>query len=844
MEVALRTGSHGRTDQFAVANQLEGLQEKFQVLNRDELADALRSRLSELEDYRKSWTPEILSLILQLSDRPALLSKVDRIPTLAKPHDQTVSLSWSDLNAHGAAYSDEDIWEEVDFAADSSDDDFSSISSDGLSPKVVSQTSDDPEEEYVVPSENFVPGTDDNLISSIEHNQFWRIENHPAVPRSKEDASCTITELQLARETIFMLQGLPTSIFWRLDDDIEVDRRYALAHSSNEALSSLLRSFSGIGAKVDAVRRFTKMPQTIPYMQTFCRGIEEWLLEFDGFLSQTQRQCLSPGSTVSLLHLLDDVRQRSGHLILLADIVASLGQEMVDQPVCCLTLLYDLVCMLEALGDDDAFRGLTELFLSCFKTYLRPVQLWMENGQLDSADTTFFVRVNSGHHGLRTLWHDWYSVDESIQRQNIPRFLETSIRKVFTTGKTMVFLQHLNALPDRSEPPEQSAAVFDTVLPSDSPSSLSIPFSALLEAAFDRMVDANHSSSSDLLGAELGQKCGLWNSLDALQHVYLGKNLSVFSMIDAKVFDLMDRGRSWDDKFLLTELARTAFNAVDVVDPSRLVVRASGSSDQARSRERSVKIIEAISIDYILPWPIANIITDDAIQSYRRIAAFLMQIRRAKYVIVKQRLRDARHTAHGKDETLAHALHHNLLWFLDSLYGYITYLVISTTTQSLHATLSSAEDVDGMITAHKLYMSSLENQCLLSENLSPLHEAIMNILDLCIHFADLQTAQFSDNLELLPNASDVSNTRGKWDPEDNSLSDEDENENSFAHEHTLTASFCDSPYEHQMRSIKRQFEHLVNFTADGLKGVARADGLPSWDILADRLAWRRDWLRF
>lgn len=76
VQLGLRTTSHTRTDQFAVAKQLEGLQEKFRILNRDELAEALQSQLVELEKTRNSWFPEILCLLLQLSDRPALLSTV------------------------------------------------------------------------------------------------------------------------------------------------------------------------------------------------------------------------------------------------------------------------------------------------------------------------------------------------------------------------------------------------------------------------------------------------------------------------------------------------------------------------------------------------------------------------------------------------------------------------------------------------------------------------------------------------------------------------------------------------------------------------------------------------
>ncbi|OQE22662.1 hypothetical protein PENFLA_c012G05552 [Penicillium flavigenum] len=820
----LRTGSHTRTDQFAVAKQLEGLQEKFQILNRDELAEALHIRLAELESNRNSWLPEILSLLLQLSDRPALLSTVKPPEERAKAPEAKETLSWSDLRADGTEFSDEEIWEQVDFAGDSSDDDFSSVVSDVSPPKHRPQSATTVDEEYIIPDDAFVPAENGDLIASLEKAQFWRAENHPS-----ETTSRLITESQIARETIFMLQGLPTSIYVRLDDDFGMDRRYALEHSSSEALASLLQCFSMIGAKLNNVRSFTKLPQTIPYMQTFCRGLEDRLLEFDRVLSQVQCKYLSAGSTISLIQLLVDVRQHSHELVLLAEMIAKLGKDSIDQPMCCLDSLYDLICMLEALGDESSSQRLAELFFMCFKTYASSIRHWMETGQVDVSDSTFFVRTNRENGDLRTLWHDWFILDTGHRQQRIPQFLETSVQKVFTAGKSMVFLRHLNALPDIE------AMRFEDLYSS----SQLLPFPALVESAFEKLVDLDHSLSSSLLRTELDQQCGLWSSLDALHHVYLAKDMSAVSIIDAKVFELIDRGRSWDDRFLLTEITRTAFSSVSVIDTSRVLVRPDSTQMRvSQNGHRTVGILDAVTIDYGLPWPIANIITEDAIHTYQRISTFLMQIRRAKYAIVKQRVRDARNTTPDDNDTLVHALHHNMLWVLDFIYGHLTYLVISTAARSLHKDLSGAQDVDAMISAHQSYMSSLEAQCLLSKDLSHIHDAIINFLDLCVHFADLQAAHLLGDEE-----QHMENPHTKKEPENEFDSDDDDDDDNVNHEHTLTVSFHDSTYSQQLKTVNNQFNHLTTFVIDGLKNLARADGLQSWDILADRLEWRRNWRR-
>ena len=840
VEGALRPGAHGLTDQFAVSRQLDGLQEKFQVVNRDELAEALHSRLQELNSHTISWKPEILSLFLQLSDRPASLSNLENLskPTQAPPHE---SLTSSDLKELGGEFENEDIWEKVDFAGDSSEDEFESVSSEASYPRTVPRTPSFPEQDYVIPDEVFVPGEDKELITSIEKVQFWKPENHTLVARGQENASQTISELQLTREVIFMLQGLPASVFWRLDGDIEVDRRYTLAHSSILALSSLLSKFTHVGAKLDSVRDFARLPQTIPYMQTFSRGLEELLLAFDSFLSQIQCQYLSPGSTVSLLQLLNDIRPRSHHLLLLADLVSKLSQDH-SEPMLCLDLLFENVCVLEALGDTDATKKLATLFFSCFKTYTRSIQLWMETGQIDPLDSAFFVRVNQTNGDLRTLWHDWYVLDEGVQKHKIPKFLEPAVNKVFTTGKNMVFLRQLNALPEDNERPQESD-IISADQTSYEASLTCLPFSALVDATFDKLVNANHSVSARILRAELDEQCGLLESLDALELVYLGKDLSILGTIDNKIFELMDRGRAWDDKFLLTESTRTAFSVRPEIEASRLVVRSEGSSQRNPSRQtRSVRTLESISIDYILPWPVANIITEDSIQSLQRIANFLMQIRRAKYALVRQRVRDARVQLDETAHTLVHGLHHSLLWFLDILYSHLTYLVISTANESLRSTLAKSRDIDSMIDAYRSYLSSLENQCILSQNLAPIHEAIVNTLDLCVYFADLQAAHAAELASedgISDSRFNLSTSRRRAETVDGFDSDSDEDGDDLDHEQTMTISFRESPYDHRIQNLRYQFDHLVSFVADGLKGVARVEGLPSWNILAERLEWRK-----
>lgn len=632
-----------------------------------------------------------------------------------------------------------------------------------------------------------------------------------------------------------MLQGLPTSLFWRHHESVEVDRKYSLAHLSSETLSSLLRSFCSIGSKIDILRRYNQVPRVIPYLQTFHRGIEDRLREFDRFLSNVQAQYLSQSRTiaVSLLQLYESVLRESKLLLLLAEIVSNLRHDASDSPVRCLDLLYDSVCMTQATGDENEFKFLAQLFFSCFETYARPIRLWMEKGELEeTVQGSFFIRDNRNNDlDLRTLWHGWYTLDESAWISSAPKFVQPVARKIFVAGKSMVFLRHLDVSGDDAHARKSSLTLGD-VFPEDS-ASVYMPFSALLDSAFGRIVDENHSFTSSLLRRELDQQCGLWISLQALEHIYHCKDMSVYGPIDHKIFDLIDRGRgAWDDRYLLTELAQSAFSTLPFIDPSRVIVRSSKDpTNKAHTHSRSVKLLQAISFDYVLPWPVANIITKDAILSYQRLSTFLMQIRRAKHTIVKQRLQYSPEIYEARKNAQAYALRHNMLWFLNTLYSHMTDFVISTTTDSLRKDLSACNDVDTMVSVHQSYMSSLEDQCLLSQNLVPLYEAIISLLDLCVSFSDLQSTRYTQT---------KSAQKEYGQDKDQSDEEEDEDEDDEPEHDEKQTPVHETQYLQQVKTTQDQFNQLVGFLAAGLKGVGRANAQVSWEILAERLEWRKE----
>ncbi|KAK2775166.1 hypothetical protein FQN52_004047 [Onygenales sp. PD_12] len=863
VERTLKQNNAGRTDHLDVARRLDGLQEKFQVLNYDALSDALHSRLQELNQRRSHRAPEALSLLLELSDRPVIHSKVEDLDLL-KPPASPPPLTWDDIYASDPLDDQESIWQDIDYAALSSDDDVSSVSSGVSIPRMIPQRPTVPREAFRPPEDLFLPMEDEELLSQIQDLGLWRKRVADTSQPSMEN-DLFLTEFQVVRETILMLQGLPTTLFWYLDGSVEVDRRFKMHHASIAAFDNLIRSFSAIGAHIYTVRRFAKHPQTLQFMQMFQRETESCLTMFDKSLSNLQVQYSSTAEspTVSLIRLYADVQQETQFLCELSILIKKLIDDSPSEAFQCLDLLYDLVCSKQACGEDDIFKRAAQLFFKCFETYTRPIRLWMETGHLDKTLGSFFVS-DSGQQptDLRTLWSEWFILEELHGELYAPKFLHPAARKIFTTGKSMIFLRRLGLDPEALESPKDTKFSYEDVCQTDE-FSLLLPFPVLLERSFDRLIDANHAFASKLLRKQLGEQCGLWVSLDALEYIYLGKDLSLSAIIDQEVFDLIDKGRqSWNDRFFLTELAQGTFGSQACIDPSRLIIRTKPISPRDfEQQSRSVQILKAISMDYILPWPVANIITKESLLTYRRVATFLMQIRRAKFVVERQRLLKSLSTttSEKKDDVLGYSIRHHLLWFLNVLYAHLTQLVICSSTAGMRESLAKAKDVDGMIAAHQACAASLEDQFLLSPNLAPIHQAVSSLLDLCIHFSDIQISRHGDNrFDLGYHRSLNSSTRRQYkatrsrrrrsrsgdktyssDEGEDEAEDTDDDSVMEDEGNTTNISFLESPYRKRLIDVRDKFERLCAFITAGLRGVGRVDGQQSWEILAEKLEWRK-----
>lgn len=310
-------------------------------MNRDALADALSSRVSEIPDLSAGNLPEILTLLLELSDKPVQKTKLEDLEKCRKetpPREMT----WEDIIEEEPL--EGDIWKNVDFNAESdeawSDEEveFEAVKGRvwegeedlGLKRKRRRRRAEDhAEEEYGDGEvERFVVEADTAGLGTLKKAQYWSRKVEPReedVDVSLGGDECKdmslksgklltgtvdielwiVTELQSVREIIFMILGYDCELYQKgKDDDPDVvwidisglEKKFALRHTSYKGLVALLEWFGNRGTALNRIRTFTKTPEELPERQSFIAAIDTKLRELNKHIIPIEEKFVGVGS--------------------------------------------------------------------------------------------------------------------------------------------------------------------------------------------------------------------------------------------------------------------------------------------------------------------------------------------------------------------------------------------------------------------------------------------------------------------------------------------------------------------------------------------------------------------
>jgi len=221
----------------------------------------------------------------------------------------------------------------------------------------------------------------------------------------------------------------------------------------------------------------------------------------------------------------------------------------------------------------------------------------MEAGDAADQDDTFFISVTDKEFSVASLWHDHFTLRTGQNGQlYAPKFLHPAAKRILNSGKSIVFLKQLLQQGFSPSIHTEPTLDYDTLCQSSSLLSLA-PFSELFSIAFDDWISSKYSLASSVLREQLFDNCRLPRYLEQLQLIYLSKDGTLFQAFADEIFQRMDnRHKSWSDRFLLSELARSVFGGQSAVDASKISVRTAQVKDIARSVKPLSSVIIEVNV--------------------------------------------------------------------------------------------------------------------------------------------------------------------------------------------------------------------------------------------------------
>lgn len=771
----LKDHSHARTNQFAVKAKLYGLVEKFSVLNREELATLLEAELNDLpKDSR--WMPEILSLLLELSDRPVENTSLEEIQNEAQAKAAEESLTWDEIFGNEPV-DDPEVWEDVERGYHSSgDDEFYQESEPTTSTKATSLDEEDP----ASIAKLYLTQPDEKCLENVKsaRKQAESLKQH--------DGSHTLSELVVVREIISMLHGLPTDMF-----DVDEDGRVALSSTiringaTSSTLLDLLSTAADTGTAINSLRQW--VPEAAySYLQSFHGAIEKEISSLGAHLDSVEQRYVTPAplTTVSALDVqteIDDVARPLVHLSAVVERASAI--DAAEAPFALLDELYDETCTAHLTGDLTLFEVLAAVFLAGFTTYLRPVGTWITRGAIVPQDREVLLAEDYDQDcEPGSLWQRRFKMRTLVSgAPYTPSCISSKAKMLFALGKSRAFLNQLERNGDWIEDQHLAPFLpdFDRFMDQLAANPLA-PFSQMLDDTLDSWIIQISTDCSPVLRAKLFHEYELKRTLVALPLLFFSQDGILFQEFANTITGRMSSSQhlvTWDDQFMLTELAQSTFGSSYEVDAASVYVTLDEEKEKTTARSL-VRRLAIVTVGHRLSWSVQNVIHLKAPDAHSKTFTFLLQIFCAGNML-QDRFLDFR--ARQPATPAALKLRQNLLWFTNSLFNYTT-----TTAQALHKTMVTAmeraADIDEMVAEYAAYEKRLEMNLLLATNLEPVRDAVIGILE-------------------------------------------------------LSEVLAKTDQEGRIVALQNEFDKNVKFLTAGIRGVGRAGGESFLERLAEILEW-------
>ncbi|KAH9179589.1 Spc98 family-domain-containing protein [Lactarius sanguifluus] len=565
------------------------------------------------------------------------------------------------------------------------------------------------------------------LIEDLQRRQYWRAEWQTDAsltrPFTVKDASSLgtlsghhwseaikyIHEHDAVREVLMAFQGYKNSfLIWARSDDANFSFEACLVIGLPEPASR-------------ATGHFRQMTRT---MEAFSEAVETQIDKFNSWCAARERDIIlslagsMPPLYVSLLNLEKTNASQDKNL----EVWMLLDLPMRFSPFTSKALMHPIWSM---------------------------VGLWLKHGMptrdpasrqgadsLTTLDDEFFIQAT----GLPILdpdfWTEGFTIREvdieAYSSESVPLLLSLVGNHVLRAGKAVGLLRILDLpLSDDAE----AKPTWMTDWPSFTALLQEYNTGALVKTSRDHLSRYIHDSISPYcqapqkrLAQMIASECDLWLHLAAIEELYFMWKGDAMSHFSETIFAKMDSMQTWSDFHFLNNTFRDIMQKYTSkrMEPTLIRFSYSGSRDQAL--RRTVEALDGLLVEYAAPFPLTYLFGLHSSSVYRSVFVFLLQIRRAKGVL---ELSD--------DDKIAFAMRSKLLWFINTLLGFIMTHVLHRRLSRFHASLKLAGSLDETISLHESHLKALESECLLHSDMSTLRQAILSILDIAMRFHDALT---------------------------------------------------------------------------------------------------------
>ncbi|KAK0770479.1 hypothetical protein LTR91_005064 [Friedmanniomyces endolithicus] len=734
----LKDSSRGRTNPFEVNERFAGLIEKFGVLNRDDLGEALESRLDSLPKTR--WTPEFLSLLLQLTDRPWEHPRIENLGQLRTSSTQPAEPTWEEIVADDPLTED-DISNDVERGYHSSGDDVAVDDDSNSEPTTSTQATSCNEEDFAGLARLHIVQPDATLLSEVQSAR-QALSKHGTSNRMDVQS-----ELTIIREALSMLRGLPTYIFDLdpLNNAVGITQRITTATASSIVIHDVLVQLAEVGTRLNSVRQWLCRKQSRAHLQSVQAAVQQSMTLLDSRFVDLERRYAQPqyDYIVSFVDVRREVEASARPMIRLSDIIASDASASVvgRSPFALLDLLYEESCVAQLEGDEDLFAVVARVLLAGLRTYLRPISGWYFSGTPPSKDgEDFFVREMKTDCDLGEVWHERFALRLLPDgRVCAPGMMQPFVEQLYRLGKSRAFIKLLG---QQSED-ETAKSIGDLAMPDFTSitryleSSPLTPFDELLHATLTDWM-ATLIPTTDLSMQTLLLD-GLLRTVNALDYIFLGRDGTLLQAFAEALFECMRRlPETWDDRFLLTRMAQSTLGTAPAVDAHCINVGITNGS-KVFTRRPLLQQLDRVQLTYAIPWPVQNVTRSKDLPTHTAAFSLLLQVELAAHLLRPQ-LFDIRKLEIGcrrlaRGLQMALSLRTRLLWFLGTLRAHIA-TTAATLGHALRVRLQSAEGIDAMGGIWANHDKRLKISLLLSPSLTPIRDAIAGMLQLCESLAD------------------------------------------------------------------------------------------------------------